>query len=164
MNNFEITKDELINLAAEKLADQHGDMEEIGSTAKRIIEERVKDVFSQKVDKLVTDALTKALNETLTKQYQPVDMWGEPVGTPTTIRDQLTQRARTFWDESVDEHGKPTQWGGKPRHEHVYKQIAKQEFERALKDNAETIVAQFKAAILSDAVKVTTQHINNLIK
>jgi len=115
--------------------------------------------LTERFDQFPTEQLSKLVDQ----KFIPVDMWGEAKGEPTTIREVLSQRAREFWDLSVDEQGRPSSWGGTPRHQKVYADCVRQEFEKAIKDNCTIIVASLKQAILDDAIKITTEHINRLI-
>ncbi len=99
----------------------------------------------------------------LRAEIVPIDMWGEKTGSPTTIRDQLAERAKRFWEVKVNENGTESSWGGTPRSHALMATIMKDEFAKAVKENAEVIIAAFKTAITDDSVRLVTGHIDKLI-
>lgn len=163
-NPFNITKEEVLELAATKLANQFVDEESLADLAEGNIRRAVDDLVKTKLDAAVEETLSKEMEVILSKEIIPRDIWGEPQGKPTTIRDQLAERARDFWQVKVDSAGKPSDWGGTPRHEVLMRKILAEEFDKSVRENATVIVAEFKKAILADSVKIVTEHINKLIK
>jgi hypothetical protein len=162
---FEITKEEVLSLAAQKLFDAYyGELD---------ISERAEEIIRSKVDKMVEEAnfrrkiddvLTAEMEKILGQEVQPVNIWGEREGKPTTIRAALAEQAKIFWHVRVDQEGRESTYGGSPRSEMLMRKLLKEEFEKAVKTNAELIVQEFKKALLSDAVKIVTDNINRLIK
>jgi hypothetical protein len=130
----------------------------------KMIRDKVSGMFSEtsikgKIDAAISDELQKLLGQ----EIVPVDIWGEREGKPTTIRAQLSERARKFWDVPVDNDGRESTYGGTPRHKRLMEQILKDEFAKAVKENAEVIVSEFKAALKVDASKLVSEHIDKLI-
>lgn len=164
-NPFNITREEVLELAAQKLADSVAAESDLHDTATTKIRERVETVVSTIAKSVIEQVLTKEMEALLSKEIMPVDLWGEPTGKkPTSIRDQLTERAKDFWNTSVDESGKESSWGGRPRYEQLFKKIVNEEFCKAVKDNVEIIVGEFKQALKADAATITAKHIDELIK
>jgi len=68
--------------------------------------ERVASVVKARVEKEVERGLSARIEQTLLAEMErvldaeivPTNLWGESSGNPTTIRDQLADRARTFWN------------------------------------------------------------------
>lgn len=163
---FEITKEEVLNLAAQKLVDayEYRDSDSITERAEEIIRRKVGELFSETSIKAKIDAvLTEELDRLLGQEIVPVDIWGHREGKPTTIRAQLSERARKFWEVPVDREGRESSYGGTPRHKLLMEQIVKEEFSKAVKENAEVIVSEFKAALKIDASKLVSDHIDKLI-
>jgi uncharacterized protein (DUF885 family) len=162
---LDITKEELLDLAATKLADQENDYDEITARAEKLIKERVEEAFRNRADAVINSVIEAEVTRLLSTEYVPVDMWGEKVGTPTTIRDQLTEQAKKFWTEKVDERGKKTTYyGGEERHQWLLKKVVQDEFTKTIKDNISSVVAGLKAALKEHGQKVVAQHIEGLIK
>jgi hypothetical protein len=159
----EITKDELLDLTATKLADQFSDLPEITERAQNLIGERVKELFESSLKNKIDAFLVGEMEKLISQEIHPVDMWGEKTGKPTTIKAQLAIRARDFWDLKVDEQGKESSYGGQPRHQYLLKKVAREEFEKAVRENIEEMVSAFKEAVRADAVKMATEHIDKLI-
>lgn len=161
---FEITKEEVLNLAAQKVADEYAADSDLHDTVHKICRDRVKEIVKNGLVKKVDEFLVAEMTKILNQQINPVDIWGDRTGAPTTIREQLSKRAQEFWNVRVDAEGKPSSYGGEERFKHLFKQIVAKEFGEAVKANCDTIVAGFKKALLVDAVKITTANINRLIK
>jgi hypothetical protein len=161
---FEITREEVLNLAAQKLVDAYGGDPDISEKAEEIIRRKVSELLSEvSIRTRIDECLTKELERLLGTEIVPVDIWGNREGKPTTIRAQLTERAKKFWEVPIDRDGRESTYGGTPRSEVLMKQLLKAEFENAVKTNAEVIVAEFKKAILADATKMVTENIDKLI-
>jgi len=94
----------------------------------------------------------------------PIDIYGERAGNPTTLRDIIKDKALKFWDEKVNEEGKVSGWGGRPRHEHLYGKVVRDEFEKAIRANVKEVVAAFKAKMKHHFANLTEKHIEDMIK
>lgn len=161
---FEITKEEVLNLAAQKLVDAYGGDPDLSETAERMIREKTEKMFAEKMVQRIDEFLTTEMEKLMSQEIVPVNIWGERDGKPTTIRATLAERARKFWDVKIREDGRECEYGGTARHETLMKQIVKDKFTEAVAANAELIVSEFKKAITADATKMVTDHINKLIK
>lgn len=163
---FEITKEEVLELAANKLVDAHYNSDEnLSERAEKIIRNRVCELFSEthikgKIDKALSDELEKLLGT----EIIPVDIWGQRDGKPTTIRAQLADRAQRFWEVRISDDGRESSYGGTPRCEVLMKKLLKDEFEKAVASNAEVIVAEFKKALTTSGHKVVTEQIEKLVR
>jgi hypothetical protein len=161
---FNITREEVLNLAAAKLTDAFADDGELSNIAERNIRERVEQKIGKGLELRIDQFLSAEMEKLMSKEIVPVDIWGENTGKATTIKAELHRRAREFWDVRVDSDGKPSgSYGGEPRHVHLMKQIVKEEYSKAIKENAEEIVLAFKAALKADAARISSEHIDKLI-
>jgi len=158
-----IGKDEILNLAATKLADEFGDSSEIYERAAKVLRERIEEVVKTRVVATLEATLSSEMEKLMREKVTPVDIWGEKTGEPTTIRAQLSARALTFWQCKVDASGKPTTYGGESRAEQIMKKIAQDEFQGALRGSVTEVVTAFKTALTQDMVKKVAEHINHLI-
>ena len=158
-----ITKQDVINRAAQELADDYANQESVGGIVRDMITKRIESEVQSTVRLRIEEALSAQFRELLTSEIVPLDMWGDPVGKPTTIRDQLAARARTFWEERVDKSGSPTTYGGKPRHEWMFKEIVGDEFAKAISQNYTDIVGAIKDTMKEDARKQIDKHIDAML-
>lgn len=158
-----IGKDEILNLAATKLADEFGDNAEIYERAAKVLRERIEEVVKTRVSATVEATLSSEMEKIMREKITPVDIWGEKTGEPTTIRAQLAARALNFWQCKVDASGNPTTYGGESRAEQIMKKIAQEEFQGALRLSVTEVVSAFKTALKEDMIKKVSEHINHLI-
>jgi hypothetical protein len=161
--HFGIKPEDILELAAQKLADEFADKYQISQRAYELIEARVEGISTKNLVQKIDDLLTAEMDRILKAEIIPLDMWGEKAGQPTTIRDQIAERARKFWDEKVDKDGKLTTYGGQPRHEHMMRQIVSDEFDKAIKQNVVEIIAGMKDAMRAHAHKVADEYLDKLI-
>lgn len=167
-NPFNITREELLNLAAQKLADQAQDESELIEMANKLVREKVEKALAQSVlasvDKFLADEMEKILSQTIC----PVDVWGDRTGAPTTLRATLHERAKAYWAENVDGEGKlvTNSWSssGKPRAEWLMCKVAGKEFEGVVKQNIVNIIGALKDAVRDDMKANVDKYLNELIK
>ena len=164
MNNpFEITREEILGLAAQKLIEtQEGDFS-IRQIVEDIVEKKVDKIVSNELKAKVDDVLTREMERILNKEVVPVNIFGEREGSPTTIKAELAKRAEIFWNVKIDKNGKESQWGGEERCKVLFRQIVNDEFSKTVKQNAEIIVKEFKEAIKKDSIRLVLDHIDKLI-
>lgn len=149
--------------AAQKLADDIAQSGDIPDRVDAIIRERIESAIGKGLDKRIEAALTKEMDAILREVITPVNIWGERSGQPTTLRDALAERARVFWDVKVDKDGKPSDYGGKPRHEQLMGRLLNEEFNAAIRENATEIVSAFKTAVRGNAATLLAEHIEKLM-
>jgi hypothetical protein len=160
---FGITREEVLDLAARKLADAYGDDGEMADKAARMIRDRIEELFKAGLKDRVNEFLDTEMKKLVGMEIVPVNVWGEREGQPTTIRAELAKRARDFWNVRVEKDGRESHYGGTERSKVLMGEILKDEFAKAVKENADVIVSEFKAALKADAVKLVTDHIDKLI-
>lgn len=160
-----ITKEEVLNLAARKLADEAADSDYIEGSARKLIEASVKQIIAESLLPKIDGFLHGELQALVSKEIVPVDIWGDSTGKPTTIRAALAERARDYWSVKVDNDGKPTNYyGAKPRHEWMFGEIVKEEFAKAINQDLVNIVGALKDAIIDDCNKTVRAKIDELIR
>lgn len=162
-NPFGITREEVLDLAANKLVAAYDGDPRLSEIAERLIAEKVSNAFANGLSRRIDEFLTVEMTKLVSQEIVPVDIWGEREGKPTTIRAQLAKRAQDFWNVRVDSDGRESHYGGTERSKALMQQILKDEFAKAVKENAEVIIAEFKAALKVDATKLVTDHIDKLI-
>lgn len=161
---FGITREDVLKLAAEKLANDYADEENLGAEVRKMIEQRVKEAFTSNLNARIDGMLLEEMEKLLGREICPVDIYGEPIGTPTTMRAVLAERSRVFWDVKVNNEGKQESYGGKPRHEWLFQKIVNEEFTKVVKQNIVNLVGAFKDSLSASAAKITKEHIDSLIK
>lgn len=162
-NPFGITREDVLNLAAQKLVDAYSGDPDLSETAERMIREKITEAFAHGIKRRIDDFLSEEMQRIVGQEIVPVNIWGEREGTPTTIKAELSKRAQQFWNVRVDSEGRESSYGGAPRSEVLMAKILKDEFSKAVKENAEVIIAGFKTAIKADATKLVADHIDKLI-
>lgn len=164
INPFDVSRDELLNLAANKLVEQLCDTQELYDRAERLIHEKVETAVKTGLNARVDAFLQKEMTEILGATITPMTIWGEPNGQPTTIKAVLSERAAKFWNVNVGSDGRECSYGGSPRYEVLMQQMLKDQFAEAVKSNAEVIVSAFKQALTADAQRIVKENIEKLIK
>ncbi len=84
--------------------------------SERDIRDRVKAEVSARIDKIFKDTVEAQIAEVVTatvktgfeRSYCKVDSFGHPVGEPTTIARELEKQVSGYWNQTVDNEGKPT--------------------------------------------------------
>lgn len=150
---FGITKEEVLNLAAEKVADMAITQEDgsVYAKAMEIVKGRIDKLFGEKINAAVEKALCEATEHILSETITPVDIWGERAGKSTTLRAALRDKACTFWTQKVNPDGVPCDsYGCKPRYEVVMGKFIKVEFDAVIKQNIVEVVGALKAAMRID--------------
>lgn len=160
-----ITREDIINAAAKQLAESAYGEGKIVDDANRIINTNIKRLVDESAKAKIDEVLTNELMGLLKQEYTPTNMWGEPTGEPTTIRDALAEHARTFWTQKVDNKGQArTGYGTKPRHEWLFGEIVKDEFAKAINQEATNIVGALKDSLRDDLKSKLDDHLNKIIQ
>lgn len=163
-NPFGITREEVLNLAAQKLANANADSEYIEGTARTLIEARVKEAM-RGAQAAIDRFLSAELEKIVSAEIVPRDIWGDKTGEPTTIRNMLAARAKTFWLEKVDKEGNPTNsYGAIPRHQQMFGSIVQKEFAEAIKQDVVNIVGALKDALIDQCNATVREKIDELIR
>lgn len=163
-NMFGITKEDVLELAAKKLVDEAQEsFDSLIDRAERNLREKINEAFTKSLQGNIDSLLVKEMETLMRTEFTPVNVWGEKTGKPTTIRDALHERAKLFWEVKVDDKGKETAYYGKPRSEHLMRDLLNEEFTKAIRENATEIVLAFKEAVRGNAAQLLGEHIEKLI-
>lgn len=163
LENLGITREEVLDLAATKLADSYADDSSLSESVDTMLRERVKELIENGVRNRIDSFLDAEMKRIVAEEIVPVNIWGEREGKPTTIRAELAKRAKEFWNVRVDDSGRESSYGGEERSKRLMKEVLKDEFAKAIKENAELIIGEFKAALKVDATRLVSEHIDRLI-
>lgn len=124
-----------------------GGDEQIDSRVYSEVERQVKTALEKTLNAKVDQALNDALHTALEAEIQPVNIFGEREGKPTTIRATLHERAKNFWNETVNSKGEKATSSDKPRWEYVLSIITAKEFESAIKQDVINVAAAIKDSV-----------------
>jgi hypothetical protein len=163
INPMEITREELLNLAAQKLVDDAVLEDSLSEYAKSLIQKEIQKLFNDELKTKVDTFLTEEMSRVLGQEICPVDIYGEKAGQPTTLRAVLAERAKVFWNVNVDSQGREKAYGGSPRHQVMFREIINDEFKKAIAANIDLMAKTFKDALAADAVAITKAHIDKII-
>lgn len=167
-----ITKEEIVERAAQKLIDEEIDRDNMENTvlhANEVIQKTVEEVTREEMRKVIAAKLSDEMERILTTELHPVNAWGEREGKPTSLRAVLLEESRNFWNTKVDNNGKPIKeddrWTpSKTRHQYLLRQMLSEEFTKAMKDNLTGIVSQFKQTLRASATVDLEGHLDALLR
>lgn len=128
------------------------------------INKRITAELNKNLNKGIEKTLNGILEAALDSEVNPVNIWGEREGEPTTIRAALHKRAQGWWQEKVNSKGEKETYGGKPRHEYVLSMIAAKEFDSAIKQNMVNMAGALKDAVRKDFYNQVDEHLNKFFK
>lgn len=170
-----IDNEAVLDLAAEKVAlailGEDIDLEKmLEDRIEAFVQSTITDEARGSMIEAIDAAMHAEVEKVLSAEIVPVDIWGEGNGEPTTIRHQLHKRCMNFWEERVEpDRNNPgryrqTQYGGKPRHQHVFQTVCQEAFDNAMKENVTVMVKAFRDAIVRDTQKAVADNIDKMIK
>jgi len=160
-----ITKEEIVELAAQKLADQYRSEEQLGEMLIKKLDTAVKNAVQNNLTLKIDEVLRKHMDAILESEVVPCNIWGEKVGKPTTIKEQLSERAQHYWTTKVDSEGRTSEgYGSKPRCEWLFGKLVATEFSNAVAQNVTNIVGALKDSLTAEAQKSIAEHIDNIIR
>ena len=164
-------REAVLERAAQKIADDAANEEWVGERVQKLISDRINAAVKERLTDRIEVLLNETLRETLNKPLQAVDMWGEKVGEPTSIREQLSSRARDFWNTKVKADGTPLSAGdydfgnkSKTRAEWMLGKIVSEQFMTEVKQNAVNILATFKERLRADGHAALDKHLDELVR
>lgn len=136
LGSIGITKDDIIDKAAEKLIEQmdsDGCLED--ALRNKVIDQCLHEA-RQRIETVVS-SVAESLVDT---PYNPVDEWGRPARRePTTIRDLISEKMMRVMEEKVDSSGRSGGYEAKtPRAEWIIKKIV----DESLNHEAKTAITK----------------------
>lgn len=132
--------------------------------------ERLSREHHQEFDKLMTKAIEAKVNEILadvvTRVFQPVDVFGSPVGETSTIAGYLAKKAETYLTEKVGSDGRAgSSYGEKrPRAEYIVNSVYEGLFTQQVKREIEALVKQAKDKAYLSIAKQVVEVLNKEVK
>jgi hypothetical protein len=165
-NLFGITKEEVLNLAAQKAADMavEDGGENVYDAAMQIVRDRLDKVFGERINAAVDNALSAELEKVLSEKITPVNLWGEKAGNPITLRAAMRDKSAEFWSQTVNSKGEPSSgYGTVPRWEFVMRKFLNTEFDAVIKQNIVEVVGALKASMRADIAAKCNAMLDDLI-
>ena len=130
--------------------------EDFDGIVKKAIESRIDRLFAERVSAQINAAIDRAIEEGFEREYRPVNSFGTPVGTATTIRRELEQSITGYWTTRVDQNGKPTtDTYGDPltRAEWLMTKAVGEDFAKMVRQNAVNVTGGLKDAMRGELRK-----------
>jgi len=163
--SLNISEDLVLELAATKIAAEVIDKGDIEDYVQNVIRKKVESLVANSLVPSVNSALNSEIEKIMSSAVTPVNIWGEQVPAPTTIRNALYERARVYFNEKVDASGTPwAGYGAISRGEMMFTKHAANAFSEAIKQNMVNVIGAFKDAFKDDVAKLSTKYIDDLIK
>ena len=161
---IQLNAEQIIEQAANRLADEAYENVNALEMLEAEISRRIDKFLDERSKQIMEEVLRSEMEGLMQRKFQPVNKWGESKGGPTSLREELQKRAEEFWQVKVDNKGEPSNYGGKPRHQHMFEAIAKDQFADAIRTNIEDVIAGFRDALRKDAGQMLGEHIERFIK
>lgn len=167
LEEFGITKEEIVALAATKLVNElldSSDYDDLYGLLEHTFEKLVLKEFNvvqdnvtlvQKVTALVNNRLDTLIDELFSKPFQPIDTWGQKSGDPVTISDLVKTTLEKMLYEKVDYNNKPS-YNGTPRIKKYLVEATETELKLYLTKEAQSIsktVSNETATMLGESFK-----------
>jgi len=171
----DISREEILEVVSNKLIETHfshysDDFCNQADAFTEVVSKRIEDKVSALVPKNLEEVISKALNDAmqsiLDETVQPVDIFGDRKGEPTTIRQALADRAKAYWLEKIDSNGRPCgrYGGGQPRCEVMLKEHLKDAFTVAIGENRNEIISSLRAALKETALQEVEKNLGRLFR
>lgn len=118
---------------------------------KRSIEKRVSEMFAEMLEARLSTILASAVEEAINKPIPKTDVFGQPIGEPTSLAHLVESAGQRFLTELIDRNGKPVDrnhWPrseSKPRIDWMVEGVALAGIEKELKAEAARIKEQLTA-------------------
>jgi hypothetical protein len=142
-------KEDVVERAAQILLDS------IKYDAKQSVLQSVKGCIGDHINQIVIEALSES--------YQPIDTYGEPTGPMTTLREQFKKAVVNWWNETVDDDGKPGgRWNSEPRYKWVASKVIGDVLGHKLKKEFKALVDQSRELIKKGIAELVAEKITQV--
>lgn len=111
------------------------------------LEHEIRRDVRAKVSKAIEDQINAIVLDTLTREFQPVDEFGDPKGEPSTVKAIIATKARKYMNEQVGTDGRASNTYGtkQPRWEWIICQLVGQAIDRQVKEEIAILAKDAKA-------------------
>lgn len=157
LNDIGITKEDVIDRAAEKLID--GFDEDYGDLRTQIVL-AVKTEMVKRAESQIDSILEASLADLLDTDFQPIDEWGDKKGSKTTLRKLVKEKSMAYLKAKVDENGKESTYrAAETRANWLAKKAAKDAIDYETRKEIEKAVDTAKSEIKQIVAKHITERI-----
>lgn len=158
IQNLEITKEDIIAKAAEKLLDRfetEGMVDRVSGFVRASLTRSMIDTARPKIDALLDEILASIVD----KPYAPVNEWGETTGEiQTSLRQMVQAKALDYLSQKVDKDGRPTTYNAcGTRAEFMAEQAAKEVVESSCKQEMRAAVVEVRKKVQEQIAEVLAQ-------
>ena len=153
-----ITKIRVESMVVDTIVERMYD--EVESSCLKQVSKYIVDTVQARIDTSIDDLIKLSLNEI----YQPIDEYGNPNGSKTTLRAMFLNSTRTWWDTNVDHNGRVLQrshYGAKSTRAEW---IADKLFKDALEKDLQNDFNKFVKEAVNEAKKELPQAIAKIVK
>lgn len=164
LKSFGISQDQLLDLVVHKIIEDNWTNHDLSDALDLEISRRLDAMIAKSLNERIDETLKTAMDELLQKKIFPVDVWGDKTGEPTTLKEALTQKAQTFWQEKLNSEGKLVSYGGKERFKFYIDKAVQNEFRKVVSENITDIVLAFKTVMKKDSAKWVQAQIDTTFK
>jgi hypothetical protein len=118
----------------------------------------------RRIDSIIEEHVGAVIDGLLDKEFQPLDVFGDKAGPPTTIKEMLAKSLQTWWTTPVDAQGKAVprnSYGHKTsRAEYLVNQIAKEVIDNDLSRELREFTSETKTEIRKQMTAAIAEIIN----
>jgi hypothetical protein len=119
----------------------------------------------RRIDSIIEERVGAVIDGLLDKEFQPLDVFGDKAGEPTTIKEMLAKSLQTWWTAPVDAQGKAVphrnSYGYKTsRAEYLVNQIAKEVIDKDLSRELREFTSETKTEIRQKMTAAIAEIIN----
>jgi len=119
---------------------------DLSGRVEREVDRRIDRMFDETLNDVVASAVRQVTEEGFDRPFQVRDRFGSVVGEETTIRKRLAEMVDGFWQQHVDNQGKPKEktYGTITRAEWVLRESLGEDFAKQFKQEAVNAAAHIK--------------------
>jgi hypothetical protein len=124
----------------------------------------LREKVTQRINSIVDERIGAVVDELLVREFQPLDVFGDKAGEPTTIKKMLARSLQSWWTAPVDMQGKAVprnSYGHKTsRAEFLVSKVAKEVIDKDLSRELREFTSETKAEIRKQMTAAIAEIIN----
>ena len=163
-----INEDDLKQAIVAKAADEIlQDSDELSALIEKEVRLRLDKIFLTRAEQQIKSAIDDAVSNSFEREYRRVSTFGEPQGSPTSIRKELEKTVSAYWSANVDPRtGKPTDssYNAVTRAEYLMTQVCAEDFSKGMKDSVLSVTGALKDGLRAQLAKQMDGMLNELFR
>lgn len=163
-----INEDDLKAAIVAKATDEIlSDSDELEVLIKKEVKARLDRIFVDRAEAQIQAAIDAAVSNSFEREYRRVSSFGEPEGSPTSIRKELEKTVSGYWSSMVDARtGKATDsnYNAVTRAEYLMTTICAEDFSDAMKQSALNVTGALKDGMRNQIGKQMDVILNELFR